>query len=139
MLLSSTSSSSHCPSSCRRGRPHNLHFHTCVYPTVARRRVYLSVPHLHTSLSSIIIFASYIKIITESHRELTGQSRASNHTVVKLERAERHGQGHPLCWRAFICQTIQRGAGSTVRRLLGHPIQPLHQKRAQLWQSGQFG
>lgn len=39
----------HSSSSCGRGSPHNLHFHTCVYPTVARQRVYLSVPYFRSS------------------------------------------------------------------------------------------
>lgn len=56
--------------------------------------------------SSIIIFTSYIKIITESRTD-----RAE--LKLKLEPVRvSHCQGHPLCWRAFICQTIQRGAGS---------------------------
>lgn len=87
-------------------RPHNLHFHTCVYPTVALRRIYLSVapPPPLPPRSSIIIFTSYIKIITESR---------TDRAELKLEPVRvSHGQGHPLCWRAFICQTIQRGAGS---------------------------
>lgn len=58
--------------------------------------------------SSIIIFTSYIKIITESRTD-----RAELKLRLMLEPVRvSHGQGHPLCWRAFICQTIQRGAGS---------------------------
>lgn len=55
--------------------------------------------------SSIIIFTSYIKIITESRTD-----RAELELELEPVRVS-HGQGHPLCWRAFICQTIQRGAG----------------------------
>lgn len=100
-LLPTHSSSS---ASSGSGSPHNLHFHTCVYPTVALRRIYLSVAPPLPPRSSIIIFTSYIKIITEPR---------TDRAELKLELVRvSHGQGHPLCWRAFICQTIQRGAGS---------------------------
>lgn len=95
----------------QRQRPHNLHFHTCVYPTVALRRIYLSVappPRPLPPRSSIIIFTSYIKIITESRTD-----RAELKLKLEPVRVSHgQGQGHPLCWRAFICQTIQGGAGS---------------------------
>jgi len=68
---------------------HYLHFHTCVYSTVARLFASVCLGH---GQSSIIIFASYIKIITgaDTDTELT-----------------RPMDGHPLCCRAFICQTIE--------------------------------
>lgn len=64
----------------------------------------LLLPRPWAWASSIIIFASYIKIITGADTELT-----------------RPMDGHPLCCRAFICQTIESLPSS-----LGS-LQPLHQ------------
>lgn len=66
-------------------------------------------PPVRPSWSSIIIFTSYIKIITEV--DWAWDSNWDWKRSFELGEAERSSHGHPLCWRAFICQTIQQRVG----------------------------